>query len=73
MNLPLSLLFLVGFIFRLQSSKLRNAGSVLGMVGRYKDKASSFVKCHSATLWVTSPHAGVVAALFPSPGGLQTS
>lgn len=73
MNLPVSLLFLVGFIFKLQSSKLRNAGSVLGMAGRYKNKAPSFVECHSATLWVTSLHAGVVAVLFPSPRGFQTS
>lgn len=53
MNLPFSHLFLVGFIFKLQSSKLRNTGSVLGVVGKYKDKASSFVECHSVTLWVT--------------------
>lgn len=73
MNLLVSLSFLVGFIFKLQSSKLRNTGSVLGVVGRYKDKAPSFVECHSVTSWVTSLHAVVVAVLFPSPGGFQAS
>lgn len=53
MSLLVSLLFLVGFISELQSSKLRNTGSVLGVVGRYKDKAPSFVQCHSVTSWVT--------------------
>lgn len=73
MSMSVSLLFLVGFIFKLQSSKLRNTGSMLGVVGRYRDKAPSFIKCHSVTLRVTSVHAGVVAVLFPFPRGFQAS
>lgn len=44
-ELAVSLLFLVGFIFKLQSSKLRNTGRVFGLVGRYKDKVPS-IECH---------------------------
>lgn len=65
MNLPVSLLFPGGFIFKLQSSKLGNTGSVFGMVGRLKDKAPSFV---TVSFYGLSLHAGAVAVLFPSPG-----